>query len=221
MITHHIQKDIFIRLGKASHLRFSELKPEGMESNLFMYHLKQLIAQKLVEKDAEGYKLAPAGLTYLDSFSFRTNSPRKQPKIISILALKNTAGKWLLARRKYQPYIGEYMFVSGKQRFGEQPETHALREMQEKLGFTTPMTRRGLLDIRISKDDTLITHVLGHVYEATVDMAEPPAETHQFSFIWDDPSNPQLRLLPGTAELYERLLNSRELFFLSLDAQDN
>lgn len=221
MITHHIQKDIFIRLGKASHLRFSELKPDGMESNLFMYHLKQLMAIKFVEKDAQGYRLAPAGLTYLDSFSFRTNTPRKQPKIISILALKNHDGQWLLAQRKYQPYIGEYMFVSGKQRFGEQPETHALREMQEKLGFTTPLVRRGLLDIRISKDETLITHVLGHVYEGTLDMSAPPDETRQFSFIWEDPSNPELHVLPGTRELHDRLLNSPELFFLSLDAQDN
>lgn len=221
MITHHIQKDIFIRLGKAPHLRFSELKPEGMESNLFMYHLKQLMAQKLVVKDELGYRLAPAGLTYIDSFSFRTHTPRKQPKVVSILALRNKQNKWLLACRKYQPYIGQYMFVSGKQRFGERPELHALREMEEKLGVTTPLMRRGLLDIRISQGKTLITHILAHVYEGVLDMETPLAETHQYSFVWADPSDPSLHVLVGTRELHERLLNSRELFFLSLDAQDD
>ena len=220
MIEHHIQKDILLRLSKASSLRFSELKPTDMESNMFMYHLKQLQSQKLVDKNADGYTLSDEGLSYIDGFSFHTLKPRKQPKIISILVIKNHTGELLLARRKYQPYIHQYMFVSGKQHLGEGPEEHACRELHDKLNMDIPLVRRGLSDIRIYRNDKIITHVTAHIYEGIAKTNELPPNTHQFDFEWVAETNTGIKLLGGTREIIESLHTHKDLFFLSLDAQD-
>lgn len=221
MIEHHIQKDILLRLSKAESLRFSELKPDTLESNAFMYHLRQLQKMRLVKKSQNGYALSDEGLAYIDGFSFHDLKPRKQPKLISILAIKNPKSEWLLAQRKYQPYIHQYMFPSGKQHIGEKPEDHAKRELSEKLGFNIPLTRRGLCDIRIYRSDAIITHVTSHIYEGIAPTDELPAETNQFSFAWVRAEDVSVPLLAGTKEIMQKLTKEKELFFLSLDAQDN
>lgn len=220
MIEHHIQKDIIERLATAPSLRFSELKPDGLESNAFIYHLKQLIEQKLVEKTEHGYQLSVTGLTYIDSFSFHTHKLRKQPKVISILAIHNSKGQWLMAKRKYQPYIDKLMLPSGKQHFGESPERHAERELNEKIGWQIPLKRRGLADIRIFHGDHLITHITAHVYEGICESEAVPDETHQFSYVWKNIESHDSSLLFGTEELITKLQNEPDLFFLSLDVGD-
>lgn len=221
MIEHHIQKDILLRLSKAACLRFSELKPSALESNLFMYHLKQLMTMKLVEKCEEGYTLSDDGLSYIDGFSFNTLKPRKHPKLISILAVQNSKGQWLLAKRKYQPYIGQYMFVSGKQHLGESPDAHTKREVEEKLHMDVELTRRGLSDIRIYRENNLITHVTAHIYAGSALDETLPPETHQFSFEWVSSKSNSRKLLAGTKEIMQKLENETDLFFLSLDAEDD
>lgn len=221
MIEHHIQKDILLRLSKASSLRFSELKPSELESNAFMYHLRQLQAQKLVAKTEAGYQLTDEGLAYIDGFSFHTLKPRKQPKVISIVAVRDADGRWLMARRKYQPYIGQYMLPSGKQHLGEGPDDHAAREAKEKLQLDVPVVRRGLSDIRIYRGEKLITHVLAHIYGANVTNGTLPAESSQFSYEWVGRGDGRYRLLAGTEEILDRLEGETELFFLSLDAHDD
>ncbi len=146
-----------------------------------MYHLKQLQSQKLVDKNEMGYALSDEGLSYIDGFSFHTLQPRKQPKIISILVIKSPNDELLLARRKYQPYINQHMFVSGKQHMGEGPEEHARRELHEKLHMDIPLVRRGLSDIRIYHGEKIITHVTAHIYEGRSLSHDLPPDTNQFA----------------------------------------
>jgi ADP-ribose pyrophosphatase YjhB (NUDIX family) len=220
MIEHHIQTDILLKLAKAERLRFSELKPKGMESNLFMYHLHQLQARKMVEKDSGAYRLSNDGLSYIDGFSFNTLKPRKAPKIICILAIRSPSGQWLLARRKYQPYIGRHMFVSGKRHLGESPEAHAHRELHEKLNFDLALTQRGLADVRIYRGQDLITHVTAHVYTGQTGDDELPPPTHQFDYVWFDPKQ-DVPLLAGTREIMDKIETDGGNFLLSLDVSDD
>ena len=220
MIEHHIQTDILLRLAKAEKLRFSELKPKDIESNLFMYHLHQLQARKMVEKEGGAYQLSNDGLSYIDGFSFNSLKPRKAPKVICILAIRNPTGHWLLARRKYQPYIGKHMFVSGKRHLGESPEAHARRELHEKLNFEVALTQRGLADVRIYRGQALITHVTAHVYTGQTINDELPLSTHQFDYMWFDPKQ-ELPLLAGTREIMDKIETDDNNFLLSLDVSDD
>lgn len=217
MIEHHIQKDILLRLSKAPSLRFSELKPDDMESNLFMYHLKQLITGGYVMQDDDKlYALTAAGLGYVDTLTLTTGKPRKQSKLISILALKNANGEYLLAKRLLQPSINTWMIPSGKQHFGESPEKHVAREAEEQFGTDLELKRRGLFDIRITHDDTLVSHLTAHVYSGDYD-GSAPEQSKKFEYKWLVPQ--EQPLTPGTLELIEKLENETNLFFLSLDVR--
>src|SRR4051812_38755839 len=104
VIEHHIQRDIINRLMHHQSLRFSELKPEGMESNIFMYHIAQLKKLKYIAKNDQGYHLLHKGLQYVDGIRTDTLRPYQQPKVIAIIVLQNSQGAWLMAERKMQPY---------------------------------------------------------------------------------------------------------------------
>lgn len=220
MIEHYIQRQIIERLAGASSLRFSELKPKHLESNAFLYHVNSLIKQGLVQKHNSGYKLSDKGLIYVDSLSFSTHHPRKQPKISTLFAITNHRGEWLLAQRKYQPFIGTLMLVGGKRHFGEAPELHAQRELAEKVGRSIDLKRRGVLDVRIYHGKTVITHLVSNVYSGEVEDDVLPPPTHQFEYMWTNPHTSSLRLAAGTLELVNELTTSSTPFFLSLDLQD-
>lgn len=217
-IAHHLQRDILDRLMRTPMRRFSELKPADIESNSFMYHLKQLMQAGYVEKIDGFYRLSANGLTYVDTISHLNLKPRKQPKLVTIIALRNSSGQWLMARRKRQPFINSYMLPSGKQHFGESAETHIDREIKEQFGFDVVTKRRGLTDIRIHRDNVLITHVVGHVYEGMADV-DAPLGNDKFDYEWVDADD--VMLMAGTKELCDKIANEPSLFFLSLDLNDN
>lgn len=201
VIEHHIQRDILKRLSVGA-LRFSQLKPAGMENNIFMYHLKALRGLALVEKHNDQYRLTPAGLTYIDHLSNETFRPRLQPKIIAVLMVQDTQGQLATLTRHHEPYAGSLMLPSGKMHVGETLASHAARELVEKTGLATPMAYAGLANIMISQDDTVLTHALAHLWRAT--LAGTPTLTCQdqrFNAQWSSTLQIAANGMPGTSEL--------------------
>lgn len=214
MVEHHIQREILDRLMRTKSLRFSELKPDGMESNIFMYHVRQLQRVGYLTKNEQGgYQLEPAGLSYVDSLQGSNNmKPTRQPKIIAILALQNSAGQWLLVKRKTQPYINEYMFLSGQQHFDESLLQQAERELAAKHMNVINLAYRGVADIQILQKGSILTHAVAHVHSGTYD-GPIPKEDAQFVYEWHviDTSLP---LMTGTMEVYELLKDSSQNPFM-------
>ncbi len=221
VIDHHIQKDILRRLMQAKTLRFSELKPNGLESNSFMYHLRQVMsAGYVLQSHDKSYTLTPLGLTYVDGLSLENALPRKQPKLIAIFFLKNSKGQYLLARRLMQPTIDTLMLPSGKQHFGESTLEHAKRETAELLGLTTNLSYRGMAEVRLTHGDVLVTHLVARLYSGEHDDDATPKDTEKFQFEWHDTTD-SLNLTPGTGEIIAALeaAGNAELN-LSLDVQN-
>lgn len=221
VIEHHIQREIIDRLMQAKNLRFKDLKPDGMESNIFMYHLKQLTKQNFVMKTDAGYVLAPQGLHYVDNLSSAGAKPLAQPKTICILYIKNEAGEILVAQRKNQPFIGKYMLPSGKQRLDESIEQHVSRELQEKFNITKQAVRRGVAEIMLhdTSSQILLTHVIGQVYEVEILAADIPLKANRYTYSWHREVS-TLDFMPGTKELISRLQGTEELFFFSYSTTD-
>ena len=72
-----------------------------------------------------------------------------------------------------------------------------------------------MADVRISQDDTLITHLVGHVYSGVYG-GPTPADNQKFHFEWHDPRH-LAELMPSTHELVDALEKDDEPFLLSLD----
>jgi len=164
---HWIQRHILELLMTHSTMRFSELRAEGVESNLFQYHLRHIIRKGLVEKSGEGYRLAPAGLYYADRFSPIYKGERPQPKIITIVVLKDDKGRVLLQKKPRQPWLGTYHLPAGKVHAGETTNQAATRELEEKTGIhIDDMRFRSLTHVQIFKSGELVSDYFGFIFAA-------------------------------------------------------
>jgi ribosomal protein S19E (S16A) len=62
---HWIQRHILKELALADSKRYTELKPDGIEGNLFQYHSRDLEKQGLIDRSEQGYALTPKGKSYV------------------------------------------------------------------------------------------------------------------------------------------------------------
>lgn len=171
IVDHNIQRDILRTLVHAGSARFSELKPKRVESNLFMYHLKQMIKSDIIEKDGINYSLTTDGRMYIDRANLDDLFFRVQPKIVNILAIKSGKGNWLLLERLHEPHMNRVGFPSGKLHYGETLEEAAERELMEKAGLTgIKLKLAGNVAMRFTAENSedVINHTIGYVFVATL-----------------------------------------------------
>lgn len=102
---HPIRRDILKRLILNSKLRFARLKPEDVESNHFIYYLKQLMNEGLVIKEGELYRLSDEGKHLASILSMESLTPRLQPKIMTAQIVYK-GDEVLIHRRRREPYNG-------------------------------------------------------------------------------------------------------------------
>lgn len=176
-IDHHIQRTIMKAFLESPTASYSRLKPEGIESNLFLYHLRQLIAQGLIEKDGKTYHLGVRGKQFLDRSNLDTMVIRVQPKVISMLAVQNPAGEYLILERLHQPFMNLKGFPSGKLHFGESLLEGAYRELEDKSGLTADdveLRLRGNVAMRFFSADpkNVVNHVVSYVFAGTCRTAQ-------------------------------------------------
>ncbi|MBI3983893.1 NUDIX domain-containing protein [Candidatus Microgenomates bacterium] len=162
---HRLQRHILHKLVINQSAPYSRIKPPSVEGNLFTYHLRHLISEDLVVKRVDGkYELTSAGKRLAEGISLETMTPRRQAKIVTLIACRDQQSRWLLYRRKRQPLIGMVGFPYGKIHHDEQVATAANRELQEKTGLTAKLTHRGDGYITISQGDEIISQILFHLF---------------------------------------------------------
>jgi len=219
---HPIQQHILRLLALNPSLRFSQLKPTAIESNLFMYHLRKLMGEGLVQKIDQGYELSREGCQYVESSSLHSFTVRMQPKIVTFVACENAAGEWLLYRRKHHPYIGRVGFPYGKIYLGEGIHHSAKRELFEKTGLEAELTHRGDVYITTYQKGELLTQMFGHVFYGK----EPKGSLKEHSEIgecfWQKLTDLEdTKYFPGFKQLYRTLQEpGDERFFQELICQE-
>jgi ADP-ribose pyrophosphatase YjhB (NUDIX family) len=161
-----IQSHILIELTRHATRRYSQLRPGDVEGNLFMYHLKGLLRDGLVEKTEREYRLTAKGLQFAGTLSLKTGKTRQQPKILTAIICKNDKNEYLLSRWHRQPNIGQVSFPHGMAHYGETISDMAALELAEKAGLKGEVTYRGDVYVRGMRDGVLDRHMLVHLFEA-------------------------------------------------------
>jgi ADP-ribose pyrophosphatase YjhB (NUDIX family) len=199
---HHIQHYALTQLSITKWARFSELRPPGTDSNLYSYHLKLLIRQKLIEKHPEkGYRLSPLGLSQVDRMSTNELQIRIQPKIITMCLVYNEVGQLLLLKKSKQPFIGAWTFVSGKLHLEDGGARAAMtREIRERIDVDTNETLTHNADayLSVSIDGQLVSTVLSHIFTMTIRSDEVKRKDVSWSNLKERSS---MQLAPGVAEI--------------------
>lgn len=213
---HIIQKKIIEYLIYNEFGRFRDLRPDRVESNLFVYHLKQLLRDGYIEKVDQRYTLTPQGLVHVNRLSHQSMKTRDQAIILSIIDITNQLGETLIMRRDHQPYLNMLGFPSGKVHRGESVAMAAQREVTEKTGVSldSELVHRGDVYVSIYSEDTLISQVLGHVSSATssdTDLADAGSDCF---WAMHDSLDVQT-VIPGLHDI-KKLLKSEQFFFAEL-----
>lgn len=162
---HIIQKHILKRLSESRRLRYGEMKPAHIEGNQFSYHLKTLMRRGYLAKKGDGYALTTKGLHYATGVTFEHFSPRIQPKIVTLIVVKNGRKEFLVYTRNRQPFIGMDGFPYGKIHLGEKIAEAAARELKEKTGLEAGLAQKGDLYLMVTDPEgEMIAHTLCHVF---------------------------------------------------------
>lgn len=210
-IRHNIQKHILGVLLRQRTARFSEMRPSRTDSNLYSYHLNQLLKGGLVTKTEGGYTLDAAGLVYADRLNADKLFVRPQPKIVTMLVVQNSEGDVLLYKRNKQPYIDKWTLPHGKIHIDDPSLLAAAqREAVDKLGLENQNMRHvGDCYIRVQNEDTLMTVTLAHVFVFNRDDVKMTDRLR-----WVDPRKlHQMELAPAAAEVIARVFFNDPFFF--------
>ena len=160
---HWIQRHILKELAVVDTLRYTELKPDSVEGNLFQYHARDLEKQGLISRDGEGYSLTAQGKSFVANLSLtRGMHRRKQPRIITMIAAKNDNDEWLLFKWKRQPYRGKVSLPSGRLEFGEDLTTSAADQLRNKTGYQADLSYIGSVVMKNDGD-----HIIAQTFVAT------------------------------------------------------
>lgn len=211
--THHIQHYILDVLRHNEFARFRDLRPPRTDSNLFSYHLGQLLKNKFVAKTDRGYSLSLHGLVHIDRVSSISKKPRQQPKIMTISVIMNEHNEVLVRYKTSQPMINKVTFVAGMQHLEDATiEQAALREIREKSSLELPgIAHIGDCYMAIRHDGVVIMNTLMHVFLATVKKAAVHPNDTMFWRKLHDLSDAAPATLRITQELQER--DADKLFF--------
>lgn len=210
-IDHHIQKHIIDVLMYQKYARFRDLRPKNTDTNLFSYHLKNLLKAKMVEKNGSAYTLSLHGLSYVDRVSSEKRAIRTQPKIITMLVIQNSDGDVLLHYRKKQPYIGTWTLPYGKLHIDDETTADAAkREAFEKLGVVNaPVVHVGDCYVRVAVESELLSTTLAHIFTFNSDMIRESEDIR-----WARPHRlDEYELAPAVKEIIERTFFRDPYFF--------
>lgn len=219
---HQYERQILKKFIFAKKPRYRDLKLKDIESNLFVYHLKKLIRDGYINKTLGGYELTAFGHHYIDRLSLLSFEPRLQPKITTLIILKNKKEEYLLCKRKRQPFYGLISFPYGKIHFGEKVKEAAQRELREKTGLLANLFHRGDAYLKIFKNDKLIIHMLCHIFSADYPDDVLIVESETDSYFWEKINNiDKNKTMPGFYEILNLVSKSKNKFFIELDLKND
>lgn len=209
-----VQRLIIKRLLFASKLRYAQIKPKSIEGNLFTYHLRKLIGEGLMQKVDGFYSLTAQGKLFVDRLSFKTLTPRIQPKIVTMLVVQNEKGEYLVYKRKREPFSGQIGFPHGKIHLGEPVFEAAHRELREKTGFDTELLHRGEVYVVVFQNKELVTHILCHVFSGNKKSEKPKGIDATAKCYWAKVENPKdPKYLPAFTDILGLCRKSDNRFF--------
>lgn len=213
---HYLQKHILDVLRHQDGVRYRELLPADIESSHLRYHLGQLESAGYVQKQDQGtYRLTTAGKTIVDYLSSVGTQPKRTPKVISYTLL-TYKDQLLLYQKDKEPYKGLVGMVGGKVHFGEDISAAAQREVHEKIGWDIEQPRlAGVADIRISEDNTLLSHVVAYVHIGK--LLELPADAVPQLIVMTRDKVDTFPLIPDLLPLLKAIdLHKKTTFVISL-----
>lgn len=173
VIRHNTQLLILDRLRSATGgLRYRDMKPPGIESDLYNYHLQYLVKRGYITKEKGLYYLDATAKKYLIEFGeLDRGLERRNFKMASLCVVfrEGTSEPEVLYQvRGRQPMAGQRGLVGGGIRRGESATAAAQRVLKQKSGLQGDFRLLGLMrKFRFDSHDQLYMDILYHLCVCT------------------------------------------------------
>ena len=178
-IDHHLQARIIDELWQGER-SFSELKLDGIENSLFMYHLRKLIARGIVAKTERGYSLTPDGARWAHKLDHASYRPLSGPRtLVQLFVVED--GRLLISERQgvTAEHMNRYLLPSAFHAFGMSSE-HCADDLAKRLGITR--------ERYMTHGETIWTeqqlHVLSDIYVGRYRAEVLPPNEPQYHYRW-------------------------------------
>ena len=166
-----IQIGIIRQLALHSPLHFAKLNVDGVPSDQFSYHLRQLQKYGLVAKNETGeYRLTTIGKSRRVVMSRNMQSFVTQGFIaLRIVICKQDAGEEhiLVQERLTEPYRGSLSTPGNKVAYGEDVQVAAERIMYEQTGLRGKLSCRGLVHYKDEFQGAVVQDKFFFIFRAT------------------------------------------------------
>ena len=215
---HWIERHILKVLAFNDTKRYSELKPDSVDGNLFQYHARQLEKLGLIERNSTGYRLTSAGKIFVADLSqSKLMNARKTPRTISMIIAKNNEGQYLLFKWKRQPYRGLVSFVFGRQLYGQPAIESAKEQLLFKTGYHAEFCYVGSADIINAQQGDIVDHLSANILEANnmKKVTEPDGLTGDYFWGQPEEHTPD-RSVIGFIEIYNWINEKNKKSFLDI-----
>jgi hypothetical protein len=225
MLDHHIQREIVYRLAFSDGLRFSELKPDELESKLFTYHLKKVSSAGFVEKRDDGlYQLTAEGRRVgVGAFRDYHMTIDRAYSILIMAIRRKSDGAWLFYRRRTHPLKDYAGFMHAAPHAEFDALTMAQREVKAKTGLDGDFTVIGSGFFRFFEGDELESFTHFTFLKCDDIQGELNAQSELADYFWEkDPDFESADLFPNMAVLHDMYTGEAKrfverTFYLSAD----
>ncbi len=165
----YIQNEILVQfIQKEKNLRYSDVRPEGLDNDLFNYHLQELVKKDYIQKSEDGlYSLTRSGNQYVGQLdALGRQRPTFKASIIAWVLRRNEDGvlEILNQERKRQPFYGDHSSIAGKILPGEKIIDAAKRKLKEESGLDGDFRFLGVVrTIRNDEEGKNIEDTIYHI----------------------------------------------------------
>lgn len=213
---HWIQRYILTKLAKAESCRYSDLIPEGVDGNLFMYHLKNLINEKYILKEDKKYFLSKQGKSFVATFSIEEGKVTKMPRVFSMLFME-AGNKILFYKWNRQPYIGHVSLPFNRIIYGKSIRESATETLHYKTSLEGEIKFLGTVDVIVKENDKISTHYISHIHSIDYQGGEVKSDGLTGQPFWGKVEDfTGSDCIYGTKEIIEIIKTKKSPFFEEL-----
>ena len=210
---HTVQAAILYILRHATRARYGELRrPTGLESDVFKYHLKKLMALHYVVKADDGqYELTVAGKEFSNRLNEKTGKPIEQPKssmLIVVVCVEAGVTYYLAHQRMREPFRGFWGIASAPLLRGIPAQESAARELRKQAGIEADFEVTGIYRVidKNHRGDVLEDKLFSAMY-ARLDGKVDPRPWAGGVSVWmtRDELLSQAQLFPITEQVFDMI----------------
>jgi hypothetical protein len=172
LVDHFLQAEILKRLITSDGpIRFSDLKDEGIENSLFMYHANKLIDRGLITKTNEGFALTTKGARWSNHSGVLLDFHVDTPRTLVQFVIHGPNETILVVSRigQFKKLLNDYMLPGDIYHYGSTLKENALVHLQKLFGaqdFNPELLT--VADFIYRYKDGFTHHVISHILTVTI-----------------------------------------------------